>query len=141
MTELDQLATHLFECYYSDLLRFLYMNDVNFILALHKHELLNGDVQNALLSVSTTSEKASYFLENVMKPGINYEKFRKLLSAMKNSIHNNVIDLAYQLQLQLILLQNNNTEKVKSKCFILRMCSYIIYYTLAIFYYVKYGLH
>ena len=114
MTKLDQLATHLFESYYSDLLRFLYMNDDNFILTLQKHELLNDDVQDALHSMSTTSEKASYFLENVMKPGINYEKFQKLLSAMKSS-HDNVIDFAYRLQLQLIFLRNNNTSNVQSK--------------------------
>ena len=114
MTELDQLVTCFFESYYSDLVRFLYMDDANFILTLQKHELLNDDIQDALHSMSKTLEKASYFLENVMKPEINYEKFQKLLSAMKKSSHDNVIDFAYRLQLQLILLRNNITGNVQS---------------------------
>ena len=114
MTELNQLATRLFVRYYSGLLRSLHMNDQNFIQTLYKYKLLNDDIKEILHSMATTSDKASFFLEHVIRPGLNYEKFQKLLSAMKESSHDKVIDLAYELQLQLIFLQKSNAENVQS---------------------------
>ena len=113
MIELDQLATHLFELYHSDLLQCLCMNDLNFTQALYKHELFNYEVYYKLHSMTTVSDKASFFLEHAIRPGLNYEKFRKLLSAMKESSQDNVIDLAYQLQLQLIFLRNCDAGNVQ----------------------------
>ena len=115
MADLNKLATDLFECYHSGLLRSLYMNDPIFIQTLYEHKLLDDDIEDKLHSMTTVLDKSSFFLEHAIRPGLNYEKFQKLLWIMKRSGHDNVIDFAYQLQLQLILLRNNNTGNVQSK--------------------------
>ena len=114
MTELNQLATRLFVRYYSGFLQSLHMNDQNFIQTLYKHKLLNDDIKDILHSMTKALDKASFFLEHAIRPRLNYEKFQKLLCAMKESSHDKVIDLAYELQLQLIFLQNSNAGDVQS---------------------------
>ena len=114
MAELDKLATDLFERYHSGLMQSLHMNDPNFIQILYKYKLLNDDMKDVLHSMTTVSEKASFFLEHALRPGLNYKRFQKLLSAMKQSSHDKVIDMAYELQLQLIFLRNSNSGNVQS---------------------------
>ena len=114
MAELDKLATDLFERYHSGLLQSLHMNDPNFIQTLYKHKLLDHDIEDELHSMTKTLDKASFFLDHAIRPGLNYEKFQKLISAMKKSSHDNVVDLAYEVQLQFIFLQNSDARKVQS---------------------------
>ena len=114
MAELDKLATDLFKRYYSGLLQSLHMTDTNFIQTLYKHKLLDHDMKDDLHSMTKTLDKASYFLEHAITPGLNYEKFKKLISAMKESSHDNVVDLAYEVQLQFIFLRNSDARNVQS---------------------------
>ena len=107
MSELDQLAAHLFYRYEPALLQSLHMNDLTFTQALFKYKLCNEEMKHTLHSMTTLSDKASFFLEHAMKPGINSKRFRNLLLAMKESSHDNVVDLAYEVQLHLVLLQGN----------------------------------
>ena len=114
MAELDQLAICLFERYNTGLMQSLCMNDPNFMQTLYKHELLDDEVYHKLQSMTTVLDKSSFFLEHAIAPGLNYEKLQKLLSAMRESSHDSIIDLAYELQLQLIFLQKSNAGNVQS---------------------------
>ena len=118
MTELDQRITDLFEHYYPALVRHLPMNDPHFIQKLARYKLINKEVIEAL---ENSTEKSSYFLERAIKPELR-DKLLKLLSVMKESSCHDVVDLAYKLQLHLILLQKStgNIQELESKL----LCSY-----------------
>ena len=114
MDKLDQLVAHLFQYYYQALVHILPMDDPNFIQVLLEHGLLNDGVKHEIYSMITVSDKASIFLEHLKRPGINYIKFKKLLLAMKETSYDQVVDLAYELQLKHIILRKN-AENVQSK--------------------------
>ena len=59
-------------------------------------------------------EKVSYFIDNLIKPGLDNKKIFKLLTAMKNSDDENVKDLAYELQVKL-LLKNLSSKHLISR--------------------------
>ena len=64
------------------------MDDSSFIAELEKFDLLPGDTKLSLKSESTSKEKASFFLDNVIKPQLKENThigFNKLLDIMINS--------------------------------------------------------
>ena len=77
------------------------MNDDAFLKALRKKNILPGDVKNNLKQFSDASEKASYFIENVIKKGFDRGDdscFTNLLAAMKESRYGEVKDLAEEIK-------------------------------------------
>ena len=94
-------ANELFEQYHATLVFVLLMNDSDFINELHKHDLLPGDLNIKLDSLTERNERSSYFLDNMIKSGLAVGKnrhFISLLTVMKNSKHDYVQDLAKRIE-------------------------------------------
>ena len=116
-------ATELFEHYYTTLVYLLPIKDVDFIDELLKHDILPGGVKSKLESLSEINERSSYFLDNVIKPGLavgNSRCFVSLLTVMKCNKHDNVKELATKIGKDLTI------EDVKCKTIIF-VC-YIVNY-------------
>ena len=116
-------ATELFEHYYTTLVYLLPSKDVDFIDELRKHDILPGGVKSKLESLSEINERSSYFLDNVIKPGLavgNSRCFVSLLTVMKCNKHDNVKELATKIGKDLTI------EDVKCKTIIF-VC-YIVNY-------------
>ena len=96
-----RLAIQLFEIYYEDLVCSLDLNDTNFTIDLSKYNLLSENIIIGLKEKSTTKEKVSYFLNNVIKTGLEGGDdtcFVKLLTVMKNSEYPSVKKLAEDIE-------------------------------------------
>ena len=99
-------ATELFEHYYTGLVFSLPIKDATFMDELCKHDLFPGDVKSKLESLTITYERSSYFLDNVIKPGLavgNSRCFVSLLTVMKCNKHDNVKDLATKIEKELVV--------------------------------------
>ena len=79
------------------------MSNPNFIEILCRYELLTKNVKLDLQTMTKSTEKASYFLDCSIKPGLDDKKFLELLNAMKTSDDETVKDLSYELQVKLLL--------------------------------------
>jgi len=91
----------LFEDHYKILIFLLPMKDATFVTDLMKQNLITVNIKSKLDSLAKSTEKASYFLDNVIKPGlavVDSTCFVKLLSVMKNCNHDTVKDLAEQIE-------------------------------------------
>ena len=94
-------VTDLFGHYYAALISLLPFNDTDFMDELLKHGLLPGDVKSKLESLTVHNERSSYFLDNVIKPGLvvgNNSHFVSLVAIMKGNKHDNVKDLATMIE-------------------------------------------
>ena len=96
-------ATELFERYYAALLYSLPIKDADFMDELLKHGLLRADVKSKLESLIVHKQRSSYFLDNVIKPGLAVGSFVSLLTVMKNNKHDNVKDLAKEIEKKLVV--------------------------------------
>ena len=99
-------ATELFEHYNTVLVFSLPIKDVDFMDELLKHGLLPGDLKIKLESLTIHNERSSYFLDNVIKPGLavgNNRCFVSLLTVMKRNKHDNVKDLAKKMENELAI--------------------------------------
>ena len=99
-------ATELFDHYYTTLVYLLPIKDVDFMDELLKHDLLPGGVKSKLESLTVHKERSSYFLDNVIKPGLavgNNSCFVSLLTVMKCNKHDNVKDLAKEIEKELVV--------------------------------------
>ena len=97
-------AMELFEHNYTALVFSLPMKDTDFIDDMLKHDLLPDDLKIRLESLSVLNERSSYFLDNVIKPGLaadNSRCFVSLLTVMKCNKHENVQDLAKKIEEEL----------------------------------------
>ena len=86
-----------FQKYYVELIQCLAMDDAIFIGKLFQNGLLPNDWKAKLKSLPTSAEKATEFLDNVIKPDIQARSngnFILLLSIMKNSEDDNMKKLA-----------------------------------------------
>ena len=99
----EDFTSNLFASYYSSLMQVLPISDPNFIEILCRCELLTKNVKLDLQTMTKSKEKASHFLDCSIKPGLDDEKFFKLLNAMKTSDNETVKDLSYELQVKLLL--------------------------------------
>ena len=100
----ERSATELFEHYYTVLVFSLPIKDVDFMDELLKHGLLPGDLKIKLESLTVLNEKSSYFLDNVIKPGLvvgNNRGFVSLLTVMKSNKHDNAKELAKKMEKEL----------------------------------------
>ena len=98
-------ATELFERYYTTLVFSLPVKDVDFMDELLKHGLLHADMKSKLESLTVHKQRSSYFLDNVIKPGlaIGNNNFINLLTVMKCNKHDNVKDLAKEIEKELVV--------------------------------------
>ena len=99
-------ATELFEHFYRTLVFLLPIKDADFMDELLKHDLLPGDVKFKLESLTVHKQRSSYFLDKVIKPRLavgNSRCFVSLLTVMKCNKHDNVKDLAKEIEKELII--------------------------------------
>jgi len=98
-------ATELFDHYYQALVFLLPMKDANFIDELFKHGLIAEDFKPELEKMIARKERASYFLDCIIKPGLtDNTNFSILISIIKNGNYNdNVKDLAEHIESQYIM--------------------------------------
>ena len=99
-------ASEVFQQFYDKLVTTLPMNEVKFTAQLFSHELLPGDLNDKVksLSLPTPSDKAAHFLDCVIKPAVtngNNTNFNELLNVMKNSDYHIVKELAQQIRSKL----------------------------------------
>ena len=99
-------ATELFEQYYKALIYSLPMKDATFMDELLEHDLLTGDLKIKLELFTVQNQRSSYFLDNVIKPELavgNSRSFISLLTIMKSNKHDNVKELAKEIENELAI--------------------------------------
>ena len=96
-------AVKVFENYYQALVSTLPMRDEQFVVKLQKHNLLSDSViKTTLTSLSTSREKASYFLDYVIKPKLHTGNcFDELLKLMTDSDYEEMQDLGTKVTSEL----------------------------------------
>ena len=115
-------ASELFEDYYRTLIYSLPMKDATFINELLKHGLLTADLKIKLESLSMHNQRASCFLDTVIKSRLavgDNRCFVDLLIVMKNNTHDNVKELAKEMENELAV-----DIKCKIICCLLNYCQY-----------------
>ena len=98
MDEVD-VVKKAFTKFYNKLTEALPMNDL--LADFCTSKLLSGNHKNILESLSTQKEKAQYFLDKVIKPGLNIgytEQFNKMINVMKSNDDPVVKYLVKQIQ-------------------------------------------
>ena len=86
--------------YIDKLVKCLPMDDILFITKLSTQQLLPGDTEDKIKALSTPANKASYFLNHVIKPALDIDDtsgFRKLLSVMQECDYEHVKKLSSQI--------------------------------------------
>ena len=94
----------LFEHYYTALVYSLPMKDATFMDELPKHGLLPEDIKTKLELLTEHNQRASCFLDSVMKPVLvagNSGCFVSLLAVMKSYKHDNVKELGIKIEKEL----------------------------------------
>ena len=93
------MTTKLFRQFYSNLVKTLPMNDAIFIAELYSRDLLPDNIKEHVESLPTTAQKASYFLDHVIKPSVTStsgvaSSFDQLLDVMEDSDYQGVRELS-----------------------------------------------
>ena len=117
MTDIKAIFDHNVEKF----VRCLPMDDTLFIAKLSAQHLLPGDTHAKVKAISSQSEKASYFLDHVIKPALDIDDtsdFEKLLSVMQDSGYNHVKNLSCKIRSNLDDLSNS-----KSSIILISICS------------------
>ena len=94
-------AIDVFKNFYSELTKVLPMIINNLVTKLYSTGLLSGDHKSRIESLSTDKEKTEYFLDKVIKPGleIKYTKqFDEMLRVMRSSDDCAIIYLVDEIQ-------------------------------------------
>ena len=87
--------------YTEKLVKCLPMDDTLFVTKLSHHNLLPGDTHNHLKKAATQPDKASYFLDHVIKPALDIDdtsSFDNLLSVMDQCGYTHVKTLASKIK-------------------------------------------
>ena len=95
------------------LVKCLPMDDTHFIIKLSAQQLLPGDTENKIKTLSTQADKASYFLNHVIKPALDINEtscFDKLLCIMQECDYIYVQKLAVTIKCEI-----NKCDEVKLK--------------------------
>ena len=77
------------------------MDDSTFIAKLITNKLLSGDTGEKIEAQSTPADKASYFLNHMIKPSLdlgNVDSFNRLLSVMKQCDYGHIKQLALEIK-------------------------------------------
>ena len=86
------------------LVKCLPMDDTHFITKLSAQQLLPGDTENKITTLSTQADKASYFLNHVIKPALDINEtssFDKLLCIMQDCGYIHVQKLAVTIKCEI----------------------------------------
>ena len=86
------------------LVKCLPMDDTHFITKLSAQQLLPGDTENKIKTLSTQADKASYFLNHVIKPALDINEisdFDELLSIMQNCGYKHVQKLSATIKCEI----------------------------------------
>ena len=86
------------------LVKCLPMDDAHFITKLSAQQLLPGDTENKIKPLSTQADKASYFLNHVIKPALDINEtssFNKLLCIMQDCGYIHVQKLAVTIKCEI----------------------------------------
>ena len=98
------LLLSVFKSYYPKLVKLLPMNNVCFMSELYGNDLLPGELKTKIELLPTSVERASKFLDNVIKPSVEVNdsrKFHILLELMKEIDDFNVRELAEKINIKL----------------------------------------
>ena len=93
-----------FKVYYPNLVKLLPMNDECFMSDLYGKSLLPGDLKADVESLSTSTKRASKFLDNVIIPSVKNNDSRNLhilLKLMKENDNNSIKVLADKIRMSL----------------------------------------
>ena len=104
-------TSEVFKKFYVQLVKKLPMNDTLFTAELFANDLLPGDQKERVESLPTKSDKASYFLDHVIKPSVTSDdgsSFDKLLNVMEDSDHQGVKELAKLIRTSLRKRSNSD---------------------------------
>ena len=99
--------------YLEKLVKCLPMDDTHFITKLTTQQLLPGDTESKIKTLSTPSDKASYFLSHVIKPALDIGEtsdFYELLSIMRNCGYKHVQKLAETIEHEI-----DTSDEIKSQ--------------------------
>ena len=98
VSEESSLSTEIFQQFYSKLVETLPMDDPNFTAKLYSARLLSSYLKEYVESRSpaTRTEKATRFLDQVIKPSMT--SFDKLLHVMEDSEYQHVKELAEEIR-------------------------------------------
>ena len=98
VSEESSLSTEIFQQFYSKLVKTLPMDDPNFTAKLYSARLLSSYLKEYVESRSpaTRTEKATHFLDQVIKPSMT--SFDKLLHVMEDSEYQHVKELAEEIR-------------------------------------------
>ena len=113
--------SELFEKHYQAFVATLPMKSVSFLAQLEEHSLLPTDIMDMLDSMKTSAERASYFLDTMIKPEISdssNEGFNMLLRVMRKSNYDHVKDLAFKIKPVLFETSQLDSVFMNSKCMI-----------------------
>ena len=95
------------------LVKCLPMDDTHFITELSAEELLPGDTHSKIIAMDTQADKASYFLDHVIKPALDIDytsDFDKLLSIMQTCGYNHVQELAIAIKSEMDKLDETRSH-------------------------------
>ena len=110
-------ATEVFEHYYHAIVSTLPMKNRSFVANLKAKNLLPSNVEDILETLSTTTEKSAYFLDNIVKPELNkHTFFEKLLTAMMESGYDDMKDMAIRIESELLSVNTNRSTGKNSLC-------------------------
>ena len=87
--------------YFGKLIKCLPMDDSLFLAMLSEHELLPGDTEGKVRSLTTQTEKATYFISHVIKPSLEVDSrvyFDKLLLVMTESGYKHVEEISSKIK-------------------------------------------
>ena len=93
------------------------MKDAIFVADLFTNALLPDDVKDRVESCATSAEKASYFLDHVIKPSVTSgvsSNFDKFLKVMEDSKYLTVNELAKQIKRERCKRSNTAIGKLAS---------------------------
>ena len=109
VSEVSSLSSEVFQQFYSKLVETLPMDDPNFTAKLYSARLLSSYLKEYVESRSpaTRTEKATRFLDQVIKPSVT--SFDKLLHVMEDSEYQHVKEVAGEIKRN-ILEQRSTTN-------------------------------
>ena len=87
--------------YSEKLVKCLPMDDILFTVSLSKHQLLPGNISNKIEMLPTQADKASYFLNHVIKPALDVDdtsSFDDLISVMEHCDYTHVKKVACEIK-------------------------------------------
>lgn len=105
---------NVYQKYFRDLIQSLPMDDSLFIAMLSGYGLLPGDTESKINAKETQVEKASYFINHVIRPSLNIGNRvypDKLLVAMTESGYEHVKELAHQIKSETSVPAHSNSGK------------------------------